>query len=110
MHIVNELTDELYGSRFYSILNLRYGYHQIRINKEDIHKTAFRTHEGPYEFLVMTFGLINAPATFQANQLLKPFLHKFLIVSFDDILVYSPTLESHLQHLAQVFSCLANDV
>lgn len=105
---IDELLDELGHASWFSKLDLIQGFHQILMHPPDVEKTAFRTHQGHYEYRVMPFGLCNAPSTFQAamNTLLTPFLRRFAAVFFDDILVYSQSLSSHIQHLESVFQTL----
>lgn len=109
--VIDELLDELGGAKWFSKLDLKAGYHQIRMREEDEYKTAFKTHHGQFQFRVVPFGLATAPGTFQCN--MNVFLagpnRKYVLVFMDDILVFSMTLEDHIQHLRSVFEILAEN-
>jgi len=108
MPLMEEILEELAGSKYFTKLDMCSGYHQVRMKPEDEHKTAFKTHQGHYQFRVMPFGLTNAPATFQClmNEVLAPFLRKSVMVFLDDILIYSPSLDTHITHIRQVLDKL----
>jgi hypothetical protein len=96
------------GACFFTKFYLPSGYHQVRMHADDVEKTVFRTHEGHFKFLVMSFGLTNTPATFQSlmNSVLQLFLRKFVLVFFYEILIYSPSCSSHLQHINVILTTL----
>nr|GEZ68259.1 retrotransposon protein, putative, Ty3-gypsy subclass [Tanacetum cinerariifolium] len=94
---INDLFDRLQVSRYFSKIDIRFGYHQLRVHGEDIPKTKFRTRYGHFEFTVMPFGLTNAPTVFMdlMNRVCKPYLDKFFIMFIDDILIYSKSKKDH---------------
>ncbi|GJX14934.1 putative reverse transcriptase domain-containing protein [Tanacetum coccineum] len=108
---IDDLFDQLQGSSVYSKIDLRSGYHQLRVRDEDIPKTTFRTRYGHYEFQVMPFGLTNAPVVFMdlMNRVCRPYLDKFVIVFIDDILIYSKTKEEHDAHLRLILELLKKE-
>nr|GFA99802.1 reverse transcriptase [Tanacetum cinerariifolium] len=108
---IDDLFDQLQGSRVYSKIDLRSGYHQLRVREEDIPKTAFRTRYGHYEFQVMPFGLTNAPTVFMdlMNRVCKPYLDRFVIVFIDDILIYSKNRKEHEGYLKLILKLLKEE-
>jgi hypothetical protein len=105
---IDDLFDQLKGDIVFSKIDLRSRYHQVRIKDEDIHKTTFRTMYGHYEFVVVPFGLTNAPATFMCfmNSMLNKYLDKFVLVFIDNIFVYSKNQEEHEEHLRMALHVL----
>ena len=111
--VIEELFDEFNGANMFFKIDLKAGYHQIRMHQEDVEKTTFHTHEGHRKFLVMPFGLTNAPSTFQAlmNAVFRPYMRRFVLVFFDDILVYNKGLDEHIQHMELVLEIVrANEL
>ncbi|GKA14451.1 reverse transcriptase domain-containing protein, partial [Tanacetum coccineum] len=108
---IDDLFDQLQGSQFFSKIDLRSGYHQLRVHKDDIPKTAFRTRYGLFEFTVMPFVLTSAPTIFMdlMNRVCRPYLDKFVIVFIEDILIYSKTQEEHVEHLRLVLELLKKE-
>ncbi|GJY99620.1 putative nucleotidyltransferase, ribonuclease H [Tanacetum coccineum] len=108
---IDDLFDQLQGSRYFSKIDLRSGYHQLRVREEDIPKTAFRTRYGHFELTVMPFSLSNAPAVFMdlMNPVCKPYLDKFVVVFIDDILIYSKSQEEHEVHLKLILELLEKE-
>ncbi|GJU37908.1 putative reverse transcriptase domain-containing protein [Tanacetum coccineum] len=108
---IHDLFDQLQGSQFFSKIDLRSGYHQLRVHEDNIPKIAFRTRYGHFEFTVMPFGLTNTPAVFKdfMNRVCRPYLNRFVIVFIEDILIYSKTREEHVDHLRLVLKLLRKE-
>ena len=108
LHRIDDLFDQMRGAKVFSKIDLRCGYNQVRINDEDIHKTTFETRYGNYKFVVVPFGLTNAPATFMClmNSVFSRYLDKFVISFLDDILIYSKNEEEHEENLRSTLQLL----
>jgi len=105
---IDDLMDQLHGSSVFSKIDLRSGYDQILVKADDVQKTVFRSRYGHYEYVVMPFGVTNAPAVFMdyMNRIFQSFLDKFVVVFIDNILIYSKTQEEHVEHLRLVLGVL----